>query len=75
MTDAHAIVNAMASIGLGEVELMSNHAEALAGAPGGPDAADALRAWRLHDDPGDVGAGARNFRERRHSTSDRFATT
>lgn len=51
LTEAHAIVKAMVSIGLGEVELMSNHAEALAGAPGGPDAADALRAWRLHTTP------------------------
>jgi len=33
--DANAIVNAMATIGLSEVELMSNHAEALAGAPSG----------------------------------------
>jgi hypothetical protein len=33
--DADAIVKAMAQIGLSEVELMSNHAEALAGAPSG----------------------------------------
>jgi sugar phosphate isomerase/epimerase len=48
LSDAHAIVKAMVTMGLGEVELMSNHAEALAGAPVGPDKADALRAWRLH---------------------------
>jgi len=33
--DAEAIVRAYTTIGLGEMELMSNHAEALAGAPGG----------------------------------------
>jgi sugar phosphate isomerase/epimerase len=46
ISNAHEIINAMQSIGLGEVELMSNHAEALAGAPAGPNAADALRDWR-----------------------------
>src|SRR5262245_59065705 len=46
--DAQAIVKAMVSMGLGETELMSNHAEALAGAPTGPANADALRAWRPH---------------------------
>src|SRR5438874_13704071 len=35
--DAAAIVNAYVTIGLGEMELMSNHAEALAGAPPPPD--------------------------------------
>lgn len=43
--DARAIVSAMARMGIGEVELMSNHAEALAGAPGGSNA-EALAAWR-----------------------------
>src|SRR5262249_47213416 len=33
--DAHDIVKAMAQLGLSEVELMSNHAEQLAGAPAG----------------------------------------
>jgi hypothetical protein len=47
LSDARAIVNAMVAIGLGEVELMSNHAEALAGAPTGAAMADALKAWRL----------------------------
>ena len=51
MSDPRAIVNAMATMGLGEAELMSNHAEALAGAPVGPTAADALRAWRLRTTP------------------------
>jgi sugar phosphate isomerase/epimerase len=46
LTDAQAIVKAMISIGLGEVELMSNHAEGLAGAPTGPNTVDALAAWR-----------------------------
>ena len=53
------IVKGMASIGLGEVELMSNHAEAAAGAPSGgrgntPEAAAAretLRQWRLSMSP------------------------
>ncbi len=66
LTDAHAIVNAMVSIGLGEVELMSNHAEALAGAPGGPDAADALARLAAAHDTGHVGAGSADLRERRH---------
>jgi sugar phosphate isomerase/epimerase len=35
-SDPMAIVKAYAEIGLGEVELMSNHCEALAGAPGAP---------------------------------------
>jgi sugar phosphate isomerase/epimerase len=35
ISDANAIIKAMAQIGLGEAELMSNHAEALAGAPSG----------------------------------------
>jgi sugar phosphate isomerase/epimerase len=43
--DARAIVSAMARMGIGEVELMSNHAEALAGAPA-PSNAEALAAWR-----------------------------
>ena len=47
----NAIIPAMVKIGLGEVELMSNHAEALAGAPSGfprGDAAgqQALKQWR-----------------------------
>jgi sugar phosphate isomerase/epimerase len=48
LSDAQAIVKAMAAMGLGEAELMSNHAEALAGAPVGPDNSGALRAWRQH---------------------------
>ena len=46
ITDANAIVKAMASMGLGEAELMANHAEALAGAPGGDNAA-----WRRSTSP------------------------
>lgn len=46
ITDANAIVKAMASIGLGEAELMANHAEALAGAPGGDK-----DAWRRSTSP------------------------
>jgi sugar phosphate isomerase/epimerase len=34
LPDPEAIIKAMVDIGIGEVELMSNHAEALAGAPG-----------------------------------------
>ena len=44
--DAIDIVRAMAAMGLGEVELMSNHAEALAGAPSGRGASEALNTWR-----------------------------
>jgi sugar phosphate isomerase/epimerase len=43
--DAEVIVQTMAKMGIGLVELMSNHAEALAGAPPARDA-DALRNWR-----------------------------
>ena len=46
ITDANAIVKAMASMGLGEAELMANHAEALAGAPGGNN-----DAWRRSTSP------------------------
>jgi xylose isomerase-like TIM barrel protein len=48
ITDANAIVRAMASMGLGEAELMANHAEALAGAPGGRGEIDA---WRRSTSP------------------------
>jgi sugar phosphate isomerase/epimerase len=45
---ADQILPAFVKCGLGEAELMSNHAEALMGAPAGrgPDAAEALRKWR-----------------------------
>jgi sugar phosphate isomerase/epimerase len=48
---ASQIIPAMVKIGLGEVELMSNHAEALAGAPPGGGRGDdaarqALKEWR-----------------------------
>lgn len=43
LPDADQIITATAQIGLGSVELMSNHAEALAGAPAG---AEAMRRWR-----------------------------
>ena len=48
---AAQIIPAMVKIGLGEVELMSNHAEALAGAPPAPGRGDtagqqALKEWR-----------------------------
>src|SRR6267142_5446976 len=36
MSNADDIIKAYQTIGLGEMELMSNHAEALAGAPAGP---------------------------------------
>ena len=48
ITDANAIVKAMAAIGLGEAELMSNHAEALAGAPDGKGEIDG---WRRSTSP------------------------
>ncbi len=49
--DAAAIVKAMADEGLSEVEVMSNHVEALAGAPQGRDHADDLKAWRAAATP------------------------
>ena len=48
LSDPQAIVQAFVSMGIGEVELMSNHAEALAGAPPGPSNSEALTAWRKH---------------------------
>lgn len=51
ISDAGTIVRTMASMGLGSAELMSNHAEALAGAPVGADKIDALRAWRKETTP------------------------
>ena len=51
ITDANAIVKAMAAMGLGEAELMSNHAEALAGAPGGRGGSPELDAWRRSTSP------------------------
>jgi sugar phosphate isomerase/epimerase len=47
---ADVIVRTMAEMGIGLVELMANHAEALAGAPPASDA-DALRAWRAAATP------------------------
>jgi sugar phosphate isomerase/epimerase len=44
--DAAAIVKAMSDEGLSEVELMSNHAEALLGAPQGRGVADQLKTFR-----------------------------
>src|SRR5712692_2016817 len=47
MSNPEDIIKAYATIGLGEMELMSNHAEALAGAPSGRGGgAQALRDWR-----------------------------
>lgn len=43
--DAEVIVRTMVQMGIGLVELMSNHAEALAGAPPAREA-EALRSWR-----------------------------
>jgi sugar phosphate isomerase/epimerase len=51
ISDANAIVKAMAAIGLGEAELMSNHAEALAGAPGGRGGSPELDTWRRSTSP------------------------
>src|SRR5687768_6680977 len=43
LREPDAIIAAMVQVGLGSVELMSNHAEAAAGAPGD---AEGLRGWR-----------------------------
>jgi sugar phosphate isomerase/epimerase len=48
--DAEVIVQTMVKMGIGLVELMANHAEALAGAPPSRDV-DALRAWRAKTTP------------------------
>jgi sugar phosphate isomerase/epimerase len=50
ISDPEAIIKAMAQIGLSEAELMSNHAEALAGAPAagrGGAGQEELRKWRM----------------------------
>ena len=49
--DPEAIVRAYVEIGLGEAELMSNHCEALAGAPR-REQQEELRAWRSTAGPG-----------------------
>lgn len=49
--DAEVIVRTLAQMGIGLVELMSNHAEALAGAPPTSNL-EALRAWRATTTPG-----------------------
>ena len=52
ISDANAIVTTMAQIGLGEAELMSNHAEALVGAPpSGRGSTEALTTWRRSTSP------------------------
>lgn len=60
ITDANAIVNAMVQLGIGEAELMSNHAEALAGAPRGTGG-EALTAWRQSSSPDTWKAVRRKF--------------
>ncbi|PWU11473.1 MAG: sugar phosphate isomerase/epimerase [Terriglobia bacterium] len=51
------MIPAMVKIGLGEVELMSNHAEALAGAPAAP----ALKEWRASVKPEAFAAVRKQF--------------
>jgi sugar phosphate isomerase/epimerase len=53
MSNAEDIIKACVEIGIGEVELMSNHAEALAGAPAGRGRGDSpdLAAWRTSVTP------------------------
>ena len=67
ITDANAIVKAMAAIGLGEAELMSNHAEALAGAPDGPRRRRGARRVAADHVARHVEAGARHVRRCRNS--------
>jgi len=54
------IIRAMVQIGLGSVELMSNHAEAAAGAPAG---GDGLRRWRRNVSMDAFGGVRRKFEE------------
>jgi sugar phosphate isomerase/epimerase len=74
INDPEAIIKAMAQIGLTEAELMSNHAEALAGAPAAPRgvrgsgptteqvaAQEALRKWRMSTTPNTFKAVAKKF--------------
>src|SRR3712207_2204922 len=60
LPDGAAIVRAIAQIGLASVELMSNHAEAMAGAPRDPAG---LRAWRDKVQPDAFAAVRRTFND------------
>jgi sugar phosphate isomerase/epimerase len=73
INDPEEIIKAMAQIGLTEAELMSNHSEALAGAPVAPRgvrgaptseqvaAQQALRKWRMSTTPNTFRAVAKKF--------------
>jgi sugar phosphate isomerase/epimerase len=60
LPDARAIVKAFVALGIGEAELMSDHAEELAGAPVGSYDEDRMRAWRTRADAG-TWAGVRRL--------------
>jgi sugar phosphate isomerase/epimerase len=63
MSNAEDILKALVQIGIGEVELMSNHAEALAGAPAGGrrGGGSGLAAWRTSTTPETFQAVRRKF--------------
>jgi sugar phosphate isomerase/epimerase len=64
ISNAEDIVKALVQIGIGEVELMSNHAESLAGAPAGGRGRGAnpeLAAWRTSATPGTWQAVRKKF--------------
>lgn len=63
MSNAEDIIKALVQIGIGEVELMSNHAEALAGAPAGGrrGGGSGLAAWRTSTTPETFQAVRRKF--------------
>jgi sugar phosphate isomerase/epimerase len=66
-SDPEAMVNALVEVGLGEVELMSNHCEALAGAPrragGGQGQQEQTRQWRASTSAGTWKAVRKKFND------------
>src|SRR6266850_1621311 len=69
MSNAEDIIKAYQTIGLGEMELMSNHAEALAGAPGGPGPGGRGRGALTPEEQAARDAAARALRDWRSATS------
>ena len=66
-SEPEAIVKAFVEVGLGEAELMSNHCEALAGAPGAPGGGQAqreqTRQWRASTSAGTWKAVRQKFND------------
>ncbi len=61
--DPEAIIRAYGEIGLGEAELMSNHCEALAGAPGHDAGQEKMSDWRASTTPATWKAVTKKFND------------